>query len=79
MHEICVETNEGTEFHVQIDLLRMENETEEAEVQYVGKTMRCKPPRLCQNFRKGPELVLVMELGQLSEFYVYLKDQGGHI
>lgn len=80
MSEICVETNEGTEFHVQIDLLRMENETEEAKVQYAGKTRKCKLPRLCQNLIKVPELMLAMELGQLSEFYyLYLKDQGGHI
>lgn len=79
MSGVCVGTNEETEFCVQSDLLRMENGTEEAEAQYAGKTMRCKPPRLCRSFAKGSELLLAMELGQLSQFYLSLKDQGGHI
>lgn len=45
-------TSEETEFYVQSNLFRMENGTEEAEAQYAGKTMRCKPPRL-QKLYKG--------------------------
>ena len=71
-------TNEETEFHIQRDL-RMENGTEEPKAQYAGKTMRYNSPTLYRSFTKGSELLLAMELGQLSQFYLPLKGQEGHI